>query len=126
MPDKKQIYYNNKIDMYKNNPKIMWKTFKKLINTSENSIFNVVQFEVNNEIKTVNNEIEICEYFNHYFVDSIKDIIDSISSNKQWTSDDYPVIECKFETYSLLNLMDLKEIINSLDNKFNDILNAKV
>ncbi|KAJ8947820.1 hypothetical protein NQ314_008543 [Rhamnusium bicolor] len=80
---KKQIYYNNKIDLYKNSPKIMWKTLKKLINTSENSVFNVVQFEVNNEIKTANNETEICEYFNHYFVDCIKDITDSISSNKQ-------------------------------------------
>lgn len=126
---KKDKYYEQKIDTYSNNSKLMWKTLKTLIKPKHYQFKeNTVRFEINNSLTVANTNEEIAAGFNNYFIASITEITNSIPSVYQWSSSSYEVKECNFNEFSLLTLSDLKTILLSLDNKYSSscILNSKV
>lgn len=125
---KKRKYYEQKIDLYHNDSKMMWKTLKTLIKP-ENKTFAAesIRFENNDNIVMANTEQSIAEMFNQFFVSSIQDIVNTINNGVQWSSVGYNVVESNFVEFKLLTLQELKVIVSSLDNKFNVniTLNAK-
>ncbi|KAJ8932668.1 hypothetical protein NQ314_014532 [Rhamnusium bicolor] len=90
---KEQQFYYNEIDKNKGDPYLMWKTFKKLINpkTFNNNFHMGIQFDDDGVTILCKNELDIAENFNKYFIQSIKEIVDSIddheykASNKNYT-----------------------------------------
>ncbi|KAJ8953670.1 hypothetical protein NQ314_007277 [Rhamnusium bicolor] len=126
---KKEQFYLQKIDLNKNNPCLMWKTLKSLTSTKSlnNNFVNGIKFESNdNSIKLVLNFKDIAEEFNHYFIDSIKQIISNIVTEQDWTS--LINVPSSFTKFRLINLYELSKIINELDNKFSpmEVLNGKL
>lgn len=116
--EKEQQFYHNEIDRHKNNPHLMWKTLKKLINPKNFNIdFNMgIQFEVNDQITLVRNQLDIAEYFNKYFINSITEIVDSIDSHEyEHSNNNYT--DSHFATFKLINLQELAKKVKELDNK---------
>lgn len=107
-------YYNSKIDEVKNNPKEMWKSLKKLISHGEcvNSRREMVFDGV------VVKEKDICESFNNFFLDSIKDISESIIRNKP-NEESIQHISCehKMAKFCRVELAKLRKIISLMENK---------
>ncbi|KAJ8931538.1 hypothetical protein NQ314_015535 [Rhamnusium bicolor] len=57
---KKRMYYENKIDSNKNNPKAMWKTLKTLIKKkNHNFINNTILFEIDDRIVSFNEDADL-------------------------------------------------------------------
>lgn len=124
---KKQQYYFNKVDMYKHNPVKMWKSLKTLIDTKNNTsnFKNGIQFDVEGEVKTIQNYNNIAEQFNIYFIDSIKNIIDTIDAGININLNE--TAATRLTEFRLINLHDLGKIINNLDGKcsVNEVMNGK-
>lgn len=127
--EKKEKYYFDKIDMHRNNSKMMWKTLKNLVNNEKKGFSqSTIKFQGKNGDKMVQGETDIANGFNAFFIESIAEIRESIPSSSEWSDRDLPKIGSNFSKFVPLNLQDLKHIIYSLDNKCNpnDILNPKV
>uniref|UniRef100_A0A6P7H832 Uncharacterized protein LOC114347335 n=1 Tax=Diabrotica virgifera virgifera TaxID=50390 RepID=A0A6P7H832_DIAVI len=77
LKSKKSAYYYNQIDNYRSNPKKMWKTLKKLVNTNTKDTPKCVQFRCNitGEIAVKRDSMDISMGFNEYFVESISSIV---------------------------------------------------
>ena len=85
----------------------MWYKIKELVlktpkNVMKSVIFNNIEYNINSEI---------AEYFNNYFVDSIRDIrcsIDDVQYNNQ-----IPVINCRFKFFFLfIYFISIKNTLN--------------
>lgn len=125
---KKNLYFEQKIDAYSGNSKLMWKTLKSLIKPKQAQfIANNIHFELHNSVIISNTNVEIAANFNKYFIASIVEIIESIPGTHQWSPSNNIAIQCNFNNFSLLTLSELKSIIFSLDNKISNlILNSKI
>lgn len=125
---KKDNYFFEKIDRFRNNPKEMWRTLKKLVNTNsydgQDSIIFVNEEE---QLIIVTDKFEIAERFNIYFVESICNIIDSITVEQTSCVGNFNLFP-PFNVFKPLSLNQLSEIIDSLDNKFSihETLNSKM
>lgn len=104
----------------------MWKHLKSIINPVNNNKVNKIIFRENNSITVSENEHEIAENFNKYFVNSVSNISNSISQSEEWSSSNYPVINSSLSKFKLLTMVELRKIIHSLDNKNkSEVLNSK-
>lgn len=123
---KKERYYYNKIDMYRDNPREMWKTLQKLINSKNNGTPNCITFEANNEIRVCRDDHEIAENFNKYFLISVKDVVASITACNTRSFLNYNLYQAmsKFER---VTMADLRDAVRSLDRKFSlyETLNSR-
>lgn len=70
-------FIKNEIEMYKKDPKKLWCILKELLN-QKSSVPSAINFNGT----LVDNETIICEKFNYFFVNSIKDINNNISESK--------------------------------------------
>ena len=124
----KQHYFYDKIDSHRNDPYAMWQTLKKLINPKSynNNYTNGVQFEIDDQIVIVRDEIVIAEYFNNYFIDSIEEIVNSIDYLAYTSTNNRAFNIDKFEHFNLISFGELRKIVNSLDNKSYEVLSSKL
>lgn len=130
LKDKKTSYFEEQIDSFSQNSKMMWKTLKTLIkpkNINDFGNLNIV-FPSNDGTVAVSGKKEIAEKFNSYFIESVVDIVDSIPGDCHWTSVNYPPVLGKFDSFTELSMRDLKHILASLDNKCKplEILSSKM
>ncbi|KAJ8928678.1 hypothetical protein NQ314_018731 [Rhamnusium bicolor] len=127
LKQKKQQYCYNKIDICKNYPIKMWKTLKTLINNKNNTsdFNNGIQFDINGEIRTIKIDINIAEQFNEYFIDSIKDIINTIDTGAEWNNNND--VLTSFSEFRKIDLKESGTIVNSLDGtcSVHETLNGK-
>lgn len=126
---KKKQYYYNKIDKNKNNSKLMWKTLKTLVNGTDRTFTQKsINFSYGGNQLIASSDQEIAEGFNAFFVLSIDEIRSTIPTSNPWSPNIMPGIDSQFCDFSTLSMNDLKKIVNSLENKYNneDILNIKV
>lgn len=122
MKCKKDKYYHEKIDNNKHSPKKMWKTLKQLISKPTCDAPKSVIFPIDNQNKTYSCDKKICDNFNLYFVNSIKDIANSITCNNVMPTTDLQLnihVNSKFCNFKLLEMKELKSIILSFENKIN-------
>lgn len=113
-------YINNRINNAKDQ-KQMWNEIKSLVikkpkNVIKSVIFNQVEYKDN---------LQIANKFNNYFVDSIKEIRDSIQKVQyvnNLTNKD------KIFKFSAINILELKRIVKDLNNKpdFNQITKSMI
>jgi len=78
--EKKKEYYENVIDLNKENPTTMWKTLKKIIIGEPISIREVEN--INFEIIGDTDECNIADKFNLYYIQSIDSIVNSIKIDR--------------------------------------------
>nr|CAI5843070.1 unnamed protein product [Callosobruchus analis] len=64
---KKEKYYYEKIDRYRNNPYQMWKTLKNVVNMNSPAHPMNVEFVINDNIVTATNIVQLAEQFNSFF-----------------------------------------------------------
>lgn len=103
-------FVRNSIQEKHGDQKGMWKTLKKLVKSKEKSKYECIEFD---GVKTVS-EGEIAEKFNRFYIDSIKEINESIS-----VIDFEEFIEnfdCAFK-FERINIDQLKAIIVGMNNK---------
>lgn len=108
----KRAHFESLIDFNRNNQVEMWKTLKRIVSNKPNNIISEVEFP--GEI--VHDQNLIAEKLNIFYINSIRDIYDSISQideQMQNHSDTYS----RFVSFHLLNYEELKEIILSIRNK---------
>ncbi|KAJ8962477.1 hypothetical protein NQ314_005716 [Rhamnusium bicolor] len=117
---KKRMYYENKIDSNKNNPKAMWKTLKTLIKKeNHNFINNTTLFEIDDRIVSFNEDADLAENFNKNFIGSIGEIINSINNTTEWTDAELINIDNNFSNFKILTINELQKIVSDLCNKTN-------
>lgn len=111
----KAKYYNEKIDECKGNSIDMWKTLKQLVGNNkkiklkEGIIFNR---------KLERNETEIAEQFNCYFLESIEEIASTPNQAQiEEILRNMGNANCSMESFKILEMKDLKTIVNSMPNK---------
>nr|CAI5826059.1 unnamed protein product [Callosobruchus analis] len=83
---KKSRYYNNKLDEYKNDLYKMRKMLKKLVNVNIQDFPRYIRFENSNNSVIIKDVALIAENFNHFFIGSIQDIVDSIDIQQTWSN----------------------------------------
>ncbi|XP_025269746.1 uncharacterized protein LOC112639559 [Camponotus floridanus] len=78
--EKKKDYYENMIDLNKENPTSMWKTLKEIISGEPVGIKEVgnIDFEILGDTE----ECNIADKFNLYYIQSINNIVNSIKIDK--------------------------------------------
>lgn len=111
----KQTYYHGKIDEVGHDEKEMWRTLKSLISgpkTTKNREGVIFENCMERE------DTKIAESFNNYFLDSIPVL--STHMEPRLTGEilnniETPII--KFEQFNLLDMRELRNIVNSLKNK---------
>lgn len=116
----KKAYYENMIDNNKNDPVMMWKTLKKVIR-GENSgakEINDIDFEILQNMGGCN----LADKFNLYYIQSIDDIINSITEESSNNNNSYRimyVIENKdtIENFDLIDIYKLERIVMCLPRK---------
>ncbi|KAJ8969573.1 hypothetical protein NQ317_005901 [Molorchus minor] len=105
----------------------MWKTLKILINNRNTTadFQNGIQFEIEAQINTVKYDINIAEQFNIYYIDSIKDIIETINIGTEWVNNN--IILTNFSEFRKIDLNELGKIVNNIDGTCSvyDTLNGK-
>lgn len=123
--NEKQNYFHRIIDENKSNPKQMWKNLKTILPSNHKVAQDKIKFE---DIE-MSNESEIAEKFNVYFVQSIKEITDSISNS---TNNEY-VLDLvdshpPFNKFKEVSMMNLRTTVLSLKNTVgvNDNLSTRV
>lgn len=124
---KKREYFENQIDVNKNDPKAMWKTLKKFIKGENQQInFRLINFDNDGSILLAKTELEAANKFNLFFINSIISISNSIVPSDVWSSENYRTISSTFNNFKQITLNKLRLIISSLKNKgdCNEVLNA--
>ncbi|KAJ8951287.1 hypothetical protein NQ318_008190, partial [Aromia moschata] len=119
---KKSIYYENKIDCYRNDSKRMWKTLKTIIKGGHHELtVNKIQFDINSMESVANNEQDLAENFNLYFIRSIENLV---TNRVEWNPP-YEV-NCNMFRFRPITLDKLTTLVNSLNNKMSvdEVLNA--
>lgn len=124
---KKSNYYFQKIDKFRNNPKEMWKTLKKLIKSKSTELPKYIRFENNTGTTILKDDSQIANCFNKYFIESISNIIESIESPVDWCNLNNNLY-LPFLNFKPLTMRELRIIINSLGGKcsVSNILNEKM
>lgn len=109
---KKRLYYEEMIDRNKMDSKKMWKTLKEVVKDKPKSVIpKTIQFPDG----SITNDEEKARKFNKYYVESIREIIDSIQGdnmNRNITN----YTEKKLDKFHMLTMRQLNEIVNELKN----------
>lgn len=116
---KKRLYFENKLEVYKNDVKMLWKTIKEITNASSRESISSVTFNDNGILEILREPSQIPERLNTYFVNSIVSIRNSISSNGSWSDADLPIINCRFEHFKTINITELRKMLTKIKSKFN-------
>lgn len=106
----KALYTQRKIEENKNDSRSLWKVLKTLWN-SKNRNSKCVKFDG----VDIEDESEISEKFNGYFVDSVREIHDSIEN----VHDDTALNEDSNERWNIfepVTMENLKKVVNNLNN----------
>lgn len=107
---RKNAYIENQIDQHQKNSKQLWRILKGIVNNDSQKTYNCVTFQ-NREYE---NSLEITEEFNKFFINSVKEINDSIPESKFIETPIPEVNESfSFETVSLENII---KIIQNMKN----------
>lgn len=109
-------YYQNKIDLSKNNPKQMWNTLSQLISGKKKN--NISKLKINDSV--LRDTKEIADSLNSYFVESINDIKKKIDKHivGSWNQSASDSIEQNYiDSFDLIDYNDLRETVFSLPNK---------
>ncbi|XP_057671238.1 uncharacterized protein LOC130902970 [Diorhabda carinulata] len=106
----KTNYFNDKIDLLKDDPTEMWKTIKKLINSKTNE---GPKPEIIFDNKRITGK-EISEQFNIFFLDSIKEIVKNNNQNEIVSNIE---VKCVMEKFKILEMADLRKIVKKMKNK---------
>lgn len=111
----KNTYYHDKLFNAGNDQKKVWKILKSIINGVNESIENV---DFNGELK--NNKQEIADSFNKFFIESIKELNDSIPSESDNFQNNIEIkSECKFDIVTVEKIEAyLKNIKSKSDPEF--------
>lgn len=126
---KKTNYYENKIDIAKDDPKRMWKTIKELINPNKDDSIctEIITFENNGKMVKILDVKDKAENFNNYYIQSINEVITSIMPGlcipRTQMSKNCSMIEFK-----TLEMHELSKIIKTLNNKTSclEVINKNV
>ncbi|KMQ86032.1 hypothetical protein RF55_15103 [Lasius niger] len=116
---KKKQYYENMIDNNKSDSKSMWKVLKEVVKgeTVDMNITDRVDFEGIN----INDEINIADKFNEYYIKSIDNIINSMKQIDVYSSDREGAyaIENKgvFDYFDPIDTCGLEKIVMNLPAK---------
>jgi len=114
---KKKEYYENMIDDNKNDPVLMWKTLKEVIRGEATGLREIsnVDFEILENVE----ECTLANKFNVFYIQSIRDIIESIRKNDSKSSKIIYVIESKgiIEMFESINIQKLEQIVMALPQK---------
>lgn len=108
----KQNYYERKIDSCKSDAKLMWKTLKQINETRTSNISKFIKFDADE----IYDELEIAEKFNHYFIESISDIIQNIPKFNIYEIQENRV-ENRFNEFKRIEMNHLRKVITALPNK---------
>ncbi|XP_056646410.1 uncharacterized protein LOC130451424 [Diorhabda sublineata] len=106
----KTNYFNDKIDLLKDDPTEMWKTIRKLINSKTNE---GPKPEIIFDNKRITGK-EISEQFNIFFLDSIKEIVKNNNQNEIVSNIE---VKCVMEKFKILEMTDLRKIVKKMKNK---------
>lgn len=116
---KKKEYYENMIDLNKENPTSMWKTLKEIIRGEPGGKREVenIDFEILDGIEGCN----IADKFNLYYIQSINSIVKSINGSKTGNACKriIYVIENEgiMENFEMISIEHLQEIVMGLPKK---------
>src|SRR5436190_4025821 len=125
--DKKKEYYENMIDLNKENPTSMWKTLKEIIRGEPVGLKNVgnIDFEILDDTE----ECNIADNFNLYYIQSIDNIVKSIKVDKSgsdiidhWMNVNKKIIyiiENKgiMENFEIIKIEQLEKVVMGLPKK---------
>jgi len=116
---KKKEFYEDMLDRNKNDPTTMWKTLKEVIRggTTGSKLVEDIDFEILGNIR----ECSIADKFNLYYIQSVKDIINSIKEGSV-TNTGKRIIYCiknkgELEKFDAVTLEQLEIIVRALPNK---------
>lgn len=100
----KKKYFENKIEENKSDPKKLWKVLKKMMgannNLNKNKIYDTHFIDCSDG--------PINQKFNEFYVNSIKDIVDSINNGTYYGQEDG---ECKHEKFVKFNCVTMDDLI---------------
>lgn len=115
----KKLYYKNEIDDCRGDAKVMWKTLKELIKGKEINKKDEISFGD----KTVTGDYQICEAFNEYFLESIKEITgDIINKNgNEHILNNIVVNDVSWQNFRILSMSDLRKILKQMPNKNSNV-----
>lgn len=93
----------------------MWNTLKELICKHKTEVYNEIKFGDTN----ITNTKGIVNSFNNYFIESINEIVRSISVINTNTANPgtRPLLNCKLIDFKLLKTDELRNIIIDMKNK---------
>ncbi|XP_057335434.1 uncharacterized protein LOC130674181 [Microplitis mediator] len=122
---RKRHYNDDKIDANKSNGKILWKQLKDLIG-NERAQTSIDGIEIDGRI--VNDNLVISNEFNHYFVDSIEKILNSIDCISLHYENNDNSDNQKWDKFDSLDENDVDKIVKSLDDKkgYNNDVNSVI
>ena len=123
---KKKKYYEEKIDINRGNPKLMWKTLKQLIKGEDHS-FNIktISFDINNSKVVASELTELANHFNNYFISSIREIVSTVENIEN--SNIYIQCNSNLNGFQPITIQDVSKIIKELKNssETNSVLSTK-
>lgn len=105
----KAEYTQKKINQNKGNSKQLWKTLKSLWKNKEKSA-NCISFDG----KITDDNQEICDSFNSYFIDSVQEINNSIESVPDMNSDQSGQIAERWGVFHQISLETLQKAVDQI------------
>lgn len=109
----KQDYYLKTIDRCRSEPQLMWKTLKRLLTGKNGESYNEINF---NGVK-IKDRQSIANHFNNYFVNSIHEIVNSITFGDRPFNMPTIILDAYMTNFTLIDKQQLKKIIFSMPNK---------
>lgn len=116
LKSEKSKYFQNQIDNNRNQPKMMWKTLKTLINGKSKETVEEPIFDKSTHIN-INNYDNVASAFNDYFVESVNEIVGNNVNAHLWNTNGMPTISSSFNNFKRITMYELKKIVFGLKNK---------
>lgn len=112
--EEKKIYYENKIDHCKHEPKKMWDALKPLIAGRKG--YNLKKIKIDDE--EVSDPTEMSNKLNSFYINSINNIISDIDTTNQIDFiDEIRTPDNTLSTFKLIDYKELQKVVFSLPNK---------
>lgn len=102
----------NKIETNRDNCKNMWKCLKSAINMTDKN-GSIDEITINNRV--INEKLEMANYLNNYFINSVKDIVNNIETVRNTTNFEFnSATQCKFQEITTEYIIN---IVKKFENK---------